>query len=117
MPKLVSTARNLEEEHTACEQMVEQRIQDYTEKIRYYQRQLHEKKTQLVDFTSNMEQAIVTFVHQSGITSIRLKCDFAIAVLYYDYTDHQLQYQYEQENPTEYQVRRFDYYAYILYPY
>ncbi|CAF3676623.1 unnamed protein product [Rotaria sordida] len=88
---------------TTCELIVSEHLQEYQEKIDYYQKQLKENENYLNDLTLTMRKAIEMFVEQYGIIPNRMKCDYAIAILYNDYQDYQLKYKYQQEKPTDYQ--------------
>ena len=93
------------DEQVACEKVVYQRLDEYCERIKYYEKQFDDKKYHLVHWTLTIEETIQTFIHQYGIKPLRLKCNFKIAMLTHEYDDQILERQYQQQNPTDYQVR------------
>ena len=95
-----------EDEHRHCEEFVQQSIREMNEKMVQYQQQLDEKKSQLVDMTSTMEEAIKAYVDQYGIRPLKMKRDLKIKLIKYDCDAEIIERKYLQENPNEYQVNR-----------
>jgi len=100
----VTTKMTKEDEQLACENLVHQRLREMTTKIEQYQRQLNEKKSQIIGFTSSMEDAIKIYVHQHGIKPLQMKRNLKIALLQHDYDAEIIERKYSQENPNKYQV-------------
>ena len=88
------------------ERLVSQRQAHIDAALTRYQQQHDALKQALVGFTSAMEGTLNTIVHQLGIVPLRWVIDAKLATLRFDYQDHQLQYQYQQEQPNRYQVPR-----------
>jgi hypothetical protein len=96
-----------DEQQLTYELLVGHRLSQYQDKIEHYQKQLDEKKSRhlLDDFTPIIEEKLQLFIEeQDEISSHRKKCHHAITMLHYDYNDQLLQDQYQEENPTDYQV-------------
>ena len=85
--------------------LVYQQLHDYDQKIKMYELLYNEKKHTVEHWSTTIQQAIQTFVHQHGIRPVELQCNYKMAILGYEYEDHLLQCQYEQQQqPTDYQV-------------
>jgi len=92
-------------EHVACEDIIYQHLCEYDDKIAHYQKQFDEMKCQLLThWTTSLEQTLEQVVNQNDMVSFRMKCDFCITLLTYQYINEILQRQYQQQNPTTYQV-------------
>jgi len=94
-----------EDQQEAYELLVNQRMQHYSDNVDYYEKEVNDKEYTMIGLTSTIKRTVETCVKQYGMTALRMKCDFAIALLYYDYDDHLLQVEYEQAKPTEDQVK------------
>ena len=58
--------------------------------------------------TEEIENAIITFVRQYGISLYRIQIDKSIATVEYDYRDQLIQLDFYQERPNRYQKQAFD---------
>jgi len=76
------------------------------EKIEQYQKQLDEKRNQLIGFTSTMEEIIGKYVFEYGIRPLKLKRDRKIAFLKHNYDAAIIDRKFLQEKPNDYQVNR-----------
>ncbi|CAF4419094.1 unnamed protein product [Rotaria magnacalcarata] len=80
-------------------------VMEMNEKIQYHQNQFNEKKNNLIDFTSNIEQTIRSFVQKHGVKPLEMKRNLKIAMTNHDYDSEILRRQYLQEKPNEYQIQ------------
>ena len=105
-----------EERHCACQDLVYKRLHEYLEKIRLYEYQINQTKEDLPYWTSTIEEGIQTFVQHYGINPLQIKYKHQIAVLTCEYEDQILQRQYQQQNPTAYQVSFQFIYRFSVFP-
>ncbi|CAF1049326.1 unnamed protein product [Rotaria sordida] len=98
-----------ESEQQVYERKVHQYIEDLFEKIEFYSMEYHEKKTQFIGFTNEMEQAIETFIQHYSIVPFRLKFNYRIAILEFNYDDQLLEQAYLQLKPTKNQIQAIKY--------
>ena len=75
------------------------------EKIKLYECLFNDKKVDLIHWSSKIEEAIQTFVYQYGIAPFQMKYDHKTVILTYEYEDQILERQYQQQQPTDYQVK------------
>ncbi|CAF3235064.1 unnamed protein product [Rotaria socialis] len=94
-----------EDQQADCEKHLHQRLIEMNEKIQYHQNQFNEKKNNLIDFTSNIEQTIRSFVQKHGVKPLEMKRNLRIAMTNHDYDSEILRRQYLQEKPNEYQIQ------------
>ncbi|CAF2186794.1 unnamed protein product [Rotaria magnacalcarata] len=94
-----------EDQQADCEKHLHQRLIEMNEKIQYHQNQFNEKKNNLIDFTSNIEQTIRSFVQKHGVKPLEMKRNLKIAMTNHDYDSEILRRQYLQEKPNEYQIQ------------
>jgi hypothetical protein len=66
---------------------------------------MKQQQQHLIPWTIILEEAIQTFIDQYGLAPLRMKCESRIAILMYQYDDEIFQRQYEQRQPTDYQVK------------
>jgi hypothetical protein len=95
---------NPEDEQQIYEMFVRERLQEIDEKIQRYERQLTDKKRQVMGFTSEMEQGIDVFVQEHGIKPLQMKLALKIELIKHDYEREWLERKFLHENPNEYQV-------------
>jgi hypothetical protein len=88
-----------------CEEIVSERLRDIKETIAQYQREFGVKKDRLLGFTDEMEQVIDTFIGQYSIQSLKMKHNYKIAILQYDYDAELLEREYLRLKLTKSQVR------------
>ena len=88
-----------EEKHMIYEYFVRQYRQKLQNKIEYYRKQIDRQET------TTIQEQIINFVERHGILPIRMKCDFAIAILDNEEKYDQLINEYRGEKPSEYQVK------------
>ncbi|CAF4668916.1 unnamed protein product [Rotaria sp. Silwood2] len=93
-----------EDQHVACELLVQEHIRVYQEKLDFYKKQFNEKRQSFISLPQAIEKSIEKLIEHYGLAPIRMKCHLAIAILHNNYEDLQLQYEYEQEKPTDYQI-------------
>jgi hypothetical protein len=93
-----------ENEQLAYENLVHQRFEQMNQQTDQYEKDLDEKKRQLIGFTSTMEDMIRKYVQQYGIQPLKLQRDLKIALLKHDYDAEIIERKFLQENPNEYQV-------------
>jgi hypothetical protein len=74
-----------ENEQLAYENLVHQRLQQMNQQTDQYEKDLDEKKRQLVGFTSTMEDKIRKYVQQYGIQPLKLQRNLKIELLKHDY--------------------------------
>ncbi|CAF3974076.1 unnamed protein product [Rotaria sordida] len=101
---VISTNQGQCEEQTN-EMRVQEHIEQFYEKIEFYSMEYHEKKTQLLGFTAEMEQAIEQFIQQYTIVPFRMKLYYKIDVLEYNKDDQLLEREYLLYKPTENQIK------------
>ncbi|CAF1261296.1 unnamed protein product [Rotaria sp. Silwood1] len=87
------------------ERIVQQHIEEFYEKIECYSMEYHEKKTSLLGFTDEIQQTLERFVHQYSITPFRMKLNYKIRILEYNYGAQLLEHEYLQQKPTANQIR------------
>jgi len=104
-PNLYPLNITIEDKHIACQNIVYQHLHEYHDKIELYEQQFNHKKVYLTHWSSTIEEAIQTFVHQYGIAPLQMKYNNKIAILTYEYKDQLFERQYQQQQPTDYQVR------------
>jgi hypothetical protein len=95
---------NAEDEHQAYVNFVHQRLQEIDEKLQRYERQLTDKKRQIIGFTSELEEGIDAFVQQHGIQPLQMKLTLKMELIKHDYEAELLVRRFLHENPNEYQV-------------
>ncbi len=96
-----------EQKQIAYENLVHQRLEEMNKQTDQYETDLNDKKNQLIDFTSTMEDMIQKYVQQHGIRPLRLQRDLKIALLKHDYDAEIIERKFLQEVPNDYQVNRF----------
>ncbi|CAF3972408.1 unnamed protein product [Rotaria sordida] len=101
---VISTNQGQCEEQTN-EMRVQEHIEQFYEKIEFYSMEYHEKKTQLLGFTAEMEQTIEQFIQQYTIVPFRMKLNYKIDVLEYNKDDKLLEREYLLYKPTENQIK------------
>ncbi|CAF4640625.1 unnamed protein product [Rotaria socialis] len=94
-----------EDQQADCEKHLHQRLIEMNEKIQYHIKQFNEKKNNLIDFTSNIEQTIQSFVQKHGVKPLEMKRNLKIVMINYDYDSEILRRQCLQEKPNEYQIQ------------
>lgn len=82
-----------------------ERLQQARERLEHYRQEYHEKKARCLLDHANLEAALIQCVEQQGIHLFRLKTDFKSHQLTVEFREHLLQLRFEQEHPTEYQVK------------
>jgi hypothetical protein len=93
-------------DNNACLNHVYQTLLRFVDSRIEYQNKLDEKKYHLKNFfTSKMEDAIVQFIEQQEMVFIRLEIESKIAIVEYDYKDRWIEFEYNQLEPNQYQVR------------
>ena len=102
----ITTAMEITEdsEQLNYENLVNERLQEIAHKFQLYNKYLNDKKSQLIGYTSAVEEAIIRHVQNYGIIPLQMKSDLKIALLKHDYNAIILQRKYEQGKPNEYQV-------------
>ncbi|CAF1685234.1 unnamed protein product [Adineta ricciae] len=88
-----------------CENLVTERLEEIKDKVEQYNKQLDDKRSQLIGFTSAMEDTIIPYVQRYGIIPLQMKTDLKLALLRHGYNATILQRKYERENPNEYQIQ------------
>lgn len=103
---LSSVERTVEEneEMVACKSIVQQHLHRYSEQIEYYQKQFHTEKDQHPMWTSKLEETLQALIEEYGLVSLQMECHWKIGLLRYQYRDEIIQRQYQQQQPTVYQV-------------
>ena len=96
----------VEKEHDqACLRFANKFIGDLNKQRDQYRDQLNEKKRKCSEYTEVIEQALQTYIERERIDYLRLKCELKKALLAHYYFEQTFQWQYQQLNPNEYQVR------------
>ena len=93
-----------EDEQVVYENLLQQQLMKLEQSLQEYTRQLQEKQNSIVGFTSKMIKLIDSYVHQYGIQPVKLKSDFKIASIRYNYEFELFERKYRHEQPNEYQV-------------
>ena len=96
-----------ENEQLAYENLVHQRLEEMNQQTDQYEKELEEKKHQLVGFSSIMENIIRKYVQHYGITPLKLQSNLKMALLKHDYDAEIIERKFLQEKPNEYHVNRF----------
>lgn len=92
----------IESEHLACEQITRQRIH-------YHEEQHRNQEKHLYNITSSIKQTLQQFITEHGLVEVRLKCDYAMALVQNEYRDFQYQSYYQKEHLNENQVKHYIY--------
>ncbi|CAF3589184.1 unnamed protein product [Rotaria socialis] len=88
----------------SCFDYVQRVLLKYSQQTIFYQEQLKMIKARIQDsMTEEIENAIITFVRQQGISLYRTHIDQRIAGVEYDYKDQLIQLQFYKERPNRYQ--------------
>ena len=95
-----------EDQQIACENLLNQHLQVMKQQTEYYQKELDEKQSNFIRFTSIIQETIELYVQTHGIKPLEMKRDLKLALINYDYDSEMLQRQYFQEQPNPYQVRK-----------
>ncbi|CAF5135030.1 unnamed protein product [Rotaria sp. Silwood1] len=96
---------NQPDQQTACENLINQRLEELNEEIQYYQQKLLAKKSCLIGFTLTMNETIEKFVKEFGIKPLELKYQLKTAIVIHDFELEILERKYMAEKPNEYQVK------------
>lgn len=83
-----------------------ERLQQARERLNHYEQEYQEKKAMCLPNNKTMEESIVEFVEHHGIQPFRLKTDLQANELHIEFRQNLLRLRFEQENPTDYQVKR-----------
>ena len=86
------------------ESLVNERLQEIKQQMKAYKQQLDEKKSQLMKFTPEMEEALVHYVQHYGLVPLQMKRDLKTALLQHHYDATLLDRKYAHAEPNAYQV-------------
>lgn len=95
---------NKENEQTICENLLQQQIKKIDQSVKQYEQQLHAKRNSVIGLTSEMEEMVDKYVQDYSIKPFKIKGDFKIRLMNYQYQSKLLERKYLQEQPNEYQV-------------
>ncbi|CAF1532710.1 unnamed protein product [Rotaria magnacalcarata] len=95
-----------EDQQIACENLLDERLQKMKRQIEYYEKELDEKQSTFIRFTSTIQETIEIHVQTYGIKLLKMKRDLKLALVNYDYDSKMLQREYFQEQPNNYQVKK-----------
>ncbi|CAF3403989.1 unnamed protein product, partial [Rotaria socialis] len=96
-------------DHESCVDYVHRVLIKYQNLKTYYETNLQDIKQRLsYCLTDEIEQIIIKFVQQHGITLYRVPVEGLIAVVEYDYKDRLIQSEFYLENYSEYQRQVFE---------
>ncbi|CAF4074888.1 unnamed protein product [Rotaria magnacalcarata] len=93
-----------EDQQIACENLLDERLQKMKRQIEYYEKELDEKQSTFIRFTSTIQETIEIHVQTYGIKLLKMKRDLKLALVNYDYDSKMLQREYFQEQPNNYQI-------------
>ncbi|CAF1316459.1 unnamed protein product [Adineta steineri] len=96
---------NDEQQRFSCSELLLERLQEMKEQMGIYEEQLDDKKQSLVDFTTQMNDIISSYIQQYCIIPLEMKRKLKMALLYYDFDTEILKRQYLQEKPNDYQLK------------
>ncbi|CAF5107105.1 unnamed protein product, partial [Rotaria sp. Silwood1] len=102
-PMTTTNDVNQPDQQTACEKLINQRLEELNEEIQYYQEKLLAKKNSLIGFTLTMNETIEKFVKEFGIKPLELKYQLKTAIVIHDFELEILERKYMAEKPNEYQ--------------
>ncbi|CAF2844990.1 unnamed protein product [Rotaria sp. Silwood2] len=85
------------------ETIVSQHLEQLNQQIEIYLMEYHDKKSSFIGLTDCMEKDIETFVQQHSLVPFKLKLNYKMTILEYDYNDELLEREYLRQNPTDYQ--------------
>ncbi|CAF5146852.1 unnamed protein product, partial [Rotaria sp. Silwood1] len=80
-PITTTSEVNQPDQQTACEKLINQRLEELNEEIQYYQQKLLAKKSSLIGFTLTMNETIEKFVKEFGIKPLKFKYQLTTAVV------------------------------------
>ena len=106
LTNVTTTEINNENVQTTCENTIHRHLEEMNKQTEQFQKELDEKKNSFIGFTSAMQDAIQIYVQHYGIKPLKMKRDFKIAMIKYDYDLEILARKYLQEKPNEYQVKQ-----------
>lgn len=89
------------------EQIIEEQLNEFDRIIEHYELKLKEKKHSLVFMNDTIERMIGDYVENHGIQSVRLKCNYRLNMLDYDFECEIIDRQFRRLEPNENQVNRF----------
>ncbi len=96
-------------DHESCLDYVQRVLLKFDQQIKFYQNQYRILKQRIQSFiTDKIEDSIVTFVRQNGISLYRIYIDKSIASIEYDYKDQLIQFEFRRECPNSYQKQTFE---------
>ncbi|CAF5122753.1 unnamed protein product, partial [Rotaria magnacalcarata] len=95
-----------EDQQIACENLLNEYLQKMKRQIEYYEKELDEKQSTFIRFTSTIQETIEIHVQTYGIKALEMKRDLKLALINYDYDSEMLQREYFQEQPNNYQVKK-----------
>ncbi|CAM4886886.1 unnamed protein product [Rotaria socialis] len=87
-----------------CENLLNEHLQKKKRQIEYYEKELDEKQSTFIRFTSTIQETIEIHVQTYGIKALEMKRDLKLALIHYDYDSEMLQREYFQEQPNNYQI-------------
>ncbi|CAF4207952.1 unnamed protein product [Rotaria magnacalcarata] len=93
-----------EDQQIACENLLNEHLQKMKRQIEYYEKELDEKQSTFIRFTSTIQETIEIHVQTYGIKALEMKRDLKLALINYDYDSEMLQREYFQEQPNNYQI-------------
>ncbi|CAF1203482.1 unnamed protein product [Adineta steineri] len=96
---------NDEQQIFICSELLIERVLEIKEKISIYEEELDDKKKSLVDFTTQMEDLISSYIQQYCIIPLEMKRKLKMTLLHYDFDTELLKRQYLQEKPNDYQLK------------
>ncbi|CAF2806208.1 unnamed protein product [Rotaria sp. Silwood2] len=94
---------NQPDQQTACEKLINQRLEEINQEIKSYQEKLSTKKNSLVGFTLQMNETLQKFVQEYGINPLEMKYQLKEAIVKHDFELEILERKYSSEKPNEYQ--------------
>lgn len=98
------TDMNQENVQMVCENLLQQHLKEIQEQTQQLEKKLNDKTNSLVGFSSMLNETIDHFVENYGSKPLKIKRDFKIAIIKYNYQTEILERKYLYENPNEYQV-------------
>lgn len=95
-------------DHESYIDYVNKVLENFQNQLLQYQSQIEQIKQKLnPTLTIEIEQMIVKFVQDYGISLLKIPIESLISTVEYDYKDRLLEYIFENENPNEFQIEIF----------
>ncbi|CAF3430834.1 unnamed protein product [Rotaria socialis] len=97
-------------DHDPCIVFVNRILENFQNQLLDYQSKLEQMKQEKFKYilTNEIEQGIEKFIQQYGMSIYKIPIESLISIVEYDYKDRLIEFEFENENPNEFQKEIFN---------